>query len=218
MQSNSPWPHIVVEDFLSKEDFKLLSAHPTTHVKATERQSLLNNKVFADGSVVAQDLSKAVILGLHDRYHARSMDWLRHLAPKKVPLFEYADYELVITGKDCKFRIHDDSWDKLLSIVVYLAPEKNTGTIVYDNMEGRNPTVIEWKQNRALVFARREGQTWHAYKGDGINNRLALIYNLMTSNRRGVYRAEGTNYSLARARKHLGKIGKLFGQKRVLPD
>lgn len=213
----SPWPYILVDDFLTPDDFARLSAHPVAHVKATERESLLNNQVHADGRIVANDLSKEFIAALHERYHERSMEWLKQLAPKKVPLYEYADYELVITGSQCKFPIHDDTWDKLLSIVVYLAPEENAGTIVYDNRKGNNPTNVAWKQNRALIFSRREGRTWHGYKGDGRNNRLALVYNLMTNDIRGVYKAEGISYTMTRARKRLESLAKLVGRKKYRP-
>lgn len=215
--TTSPWPYIVVDNFLATEDFKALSDRPISHVKPLERESLLSNEVHADGRIVAKHMPQGLVARIHAHCHERSLGWLNHLAPAKMPLYEYADYELVITGANCKFPIHADTWDKLLSIVVYLAPQQNAGTIVYDNRHGRNPINIEWKQNRALIFSRQEGKTWHGYKGDGKNNRLALVYNLMTSDRRGVYQAEGLSYEAMQLKRYVGKLGNLFGHRKARP-
>ena len=44
------------------------------------------------------------------------------------------------------------------------------------------------KKNRAL-FSRTEN-TPHSYKSDGVSNRVTLIYNLMTTDIKGVYKIE----------------------------
>ena len=50
--------------------------------------------------------------------------------------------------------------------------------------------MIEWKQNRGVFFSRTERETWHSYEGDGISNRVALVYNLMTNNIKKVFEIE----------------------------
>ena len=85
---------------------------------------------------------------------------------------------LVFTGKLYKFPIHEDSANKLLSVVVYLYPKLNTGTILYSDQSGNDKTIIEWVPNRALIFSREEGVTWHSYEGNGISTRYALVANL----------------------------------------
>ena len=56
--------------------------------------------------------------------------------------------------------------------------------------KGSEKKTIEWKPNRAVFFSRKENETWHSYEGDGLNNRVALVYNLMTKRIREVYKAE----------------------------
>ena len=73
--------------------------------------------------------------------------------------------------------IDERSRDKLLSVVIYIAPENNEGTWLYENQSGKNPKQIEWIPNRAFVFSRND-HTWHSYKADGKQNRLTLVYNL----------------------------------------
>ena len=84
------------------------------------------------------------------------------------------------TNKNSKFPIHDDAPNKLLSGVIFLYPQDNKGTIFYNNKSGEGKTEIDWKINRAVFFSRKERETWHSYEGDKKNDRIALVYNLMT--------------------------------------
>jgi hypothetical protein len=204
------WKHLVIDDFLMPDDFEALSDREIASSPPDKVVSLRENRVHADGRIVAHGLDAAFLQRLQSRYHQRSMDILRDLAPEKVKLYEYSWYELNITGSRCSFPIHDDVPRKLLSMVVYLKPEKNTGTLLYASKSDTSPVEVPWKPNRALIFSRIDQTTWHAYQGDGQNNRLALVYNLMTSDIRGVYRAEGKSYlgyQLNRARQLAEKIG-----------
>ena len=40
--------------------------------------------------------------------------------------------------------------------MIYLRPEKNSGTIFYKNKIGDEKKEVEWKQNRAVFFSRKE--------------------------------------------------------------
>ena len=68
---------------------------------------------------------------------------------------------------------------KQVIIRSYLSsPRKNSGTfftmtkkVQKNNYSGK---LIE------LYFSRKEKETWHSYEGDGLNDRIALVYNLMT--------------------------------------
>ena len=123
-------------------------------------------------------------------YNHKALELLQQLNPKKVDLFEFAEFNIIETGADYKFPIHDDTPNKLLSGVIYLKPNKNSGTIFYDNKKGDGKREIEWKPNRAVFFSRSEKQTWHSYEGDGISNRFALVFNLMTNDIKGVCKAD----------------------------
>ena len=95
-------------------------------------------------------------------------------------MFSYSDFSIVKTNKNSKFPIHDDAPNKLLSGVIFLYPQDNKGTIFYNNKSGEGKTEIDWKINRAVFFLRKERETWHSYEGDKKNDRIALVYNLMT--------------------------------------
>ena len=122
------------------------------------------------------------------------MDILNELYPEKVNLYDYSEFHIIETGSNYKFPIHDDTPNKLLSGVIYLKPEKNTGTLFYKNKKGDDKKEIEWKQNRGVFFSRSEKKTWHSYEGDRNSNRIALVYNLMTTNIKEVSKIEKVSF------------------------
>ncbi len=60
--------------------------------------------------------------------------------------------------------------------------------------------LLTGKLIKLFFFSRTEGQTWHSYEGDKISNRIVLVYNLMTSKIKDVYRIEKENYFLGKFR------------------
>ena len=70
--------------------------------------------------------------------------FLEELSPKKKDLYEFTEFHLVEIGKDFQFPIHDDIPNKLLSGVIYIKPEKNSGTYFFDTKKGDGKKEIEW--------------------------------------------------------------------------
>ena len=164
----------IFDNFLNETCFKYLSS---LKLKKTNPDEVLNyqNKIYSNGDIVHSCISPEILKNLQDSCHEIAIKILDELAPKKTV-------------------------NKLLSGVIYLKPESNTGTIIYKNKKGENPNEIKWKKNRALFFSRTEETSWHNYKGDGKNNRIVLVYNLMTTNTKAVCKLEGINYNLIRLR------------------
>lgn len=192
----------IIDDFLRKDDFNNLLSVRLQDIQNNEI-NIYHNKIFRDGSVELDCLDKIFINKLFNNYHDKAIKILNELNPKKVPLYEYSEFSLINTGANYKFPIHRDNPDKLLSGVIYLSPKINTGTILYENKYGKNKKVIEWKQNRALFFSRTESNSYHSYEGNKLNNRLALVYNLMTTDIKSVCRIEGVNYQKVRIREFI---------------
>ena len=121
--------------------------------------TVYHNEINNDGiikSVIDKDLLKRI----HKNYHFQAIKVLEELCPQKLKLYEYSDFTIIITRKDSKFPIHDDTPNKLLSGVVYLLPENNSGTVFYDDKNGEGKTEMGWKQNRAVFFSRKEKTTF----------------------------------------------------------
>jgi len=181
------WPKYVVKDDFLKEDHFNIIKNIQFDTKPDE-WDIYKHKIYNDGKIEIDflsstgkegksPLSEDNIREIHNSYHEQMMSWLKELAPEKVKHYWYSELNIVNNGKDYVFPIHSDSRDKLLSAVIFIAPEINEGTWLYDDKKGSNPRQIEWLPNRNFVFCRND-HTWHSYKADGKQNRLTLVYNL----------------------------------------
>ncbi len=181
------WPKYIVKDnFLNEEHFNLIK-NISFDTKQDE-WDIYKHKIYNDGKTEiifasssnkkrTSPLSEENIKNISDTYHDYMINCLKELAPEKLQHYWYTELNVVNNGKDYLFPIHSDSRDKLLSVVIYISPEKNEGTWLYEDKNGKNAKQVDWKTNRAFIFSRTDN-TWHSYKADGINNRLALVYNL----------------------------------------
>ena len=106
----------------------------------------------------------------------RSLEMLNKLNPTQAHLYDYSELQIASTHKDTVYRMHTDNPDKLLTLVVYLKPENNTGTVMALDKKGPDLKTVEWKQNRAFIFSANQTTTWHRWQGDKLSTRHVLIY------------------------------------------
>ena len=182
-----------IENFLKEDDFnKLISSHLVEVPKDSIK--IFHNKIDKNNNILENSFETSFLKLLHKNYHQKAFDILKELNLEKSKLYDYSDFSIVITGKNYKFPIHDDTPNKLLSGVIYLYPKKNVGTIFYSTKKGDSKKVVDWKQNLGIFFSRIEKETWHSYEGDNVSNRMALVYNLMTNRIKEVYKIENKSY------------------------
>jgi hypothetical protein len=193
------WKHVIIDDFLSKEHFdycvKTFDTNlddPAVLDKSTRKgkKSVAHTYAFKNGGIKQKSkfvgniktdkFSEQTLLEMHNIYTPKLLEILKELAPEKVKDYDHALMIFTLSPKDSVYGKHTDIQDKLLSTVIYLKPENNTGTILYEHINDPNPQTVEWKQNRALIFSRTD-ETWHSYEGDKINDRYVLVYNLMSA-------------------------------------
>lgn len=169
------WKHVIIDDFLSKEHFDYINNAFESKVMTLVDESRL--EIHSEDESVSHKITKELVREMYDAYIPRLLEVLKELSPEKVEQYNHARINFVVVPKDYMFPMHTDSENKLLSVVVYLKPEKNAGTILYENKDGANPIRVKWKQNRAFIFS-RTNETWHAFHGDGINPRYTLVISL----------------------------------------
>ena len=186
----------IFDNFLKKEDLEILENLDFPFVKFDELK-IFHSKISENFIFSSEFLPEKILKRFNENYHYKALDLLKSLCPEKVKLYDYSEFSLILTGKNYKFPIHDDTPNKLLSGVIYINPEKNNGTTFYETQNGNNSNQIEWKKNRAVFFSRRERETWHSYEGDGLNTRVALVYNLMTNDIKSVCKIEKKNFFLS---------------------
>ena len=185
----------IIDNFLLKTDFIEL-CQLVLKKTSQEEINVYHNSINKNGVIINECIENKTLLRLQKNYHKKAIQILDELNHEKTKLYEYSEFHIIETGKNYKFPIHDDTPNKLLSGVIYLKPEKNVGTLFYDNKIGTNKKEINWLQNRAVFFSRAEKKTWHSYEGDKISNRIALVYNLMTTDIKAICKIEKKSYCL----------------------
>tara|TARA_Y100001958_G_C21151993_1_gene487938 strand:+ start:289 stop:930 length:642 start_codon:yes stop_codon:yes gene_type:complete len=190
-----------IDNFLNASDFSELSNY-ARNLSINEDITVYHNEIDEKNNIIESSIDKDLLIKINKNYFSKALEILKELNPEKAKLFCYSDFTIIKTKKNSKFPIHDDTPNKLLSGVVYLYPDHNTGTIFYSNKSGENETKVDWKVNRAVFFSRKERETWHSYEADKDNDRIALVYNLMTneSNIKDVCKIEKKNYLLCKLR------------------
>ena len=194
----------IFDNFLNDKDFQDLICY-AQNLKINREIHVFHNEIETNDNIINSSIDHNLLLRLNKNYLQKAKKILEELNQDKAKLIDYSDFTIIRTNKNAKFPIHDDNVNKLLSGVIYLFPEKNTGTIFYNSKKGDNKTIIDWKPNRAVFFSRKERETWHSYEGDGVNDRIALVYNLMTfkKNIKKVLEIEKKNYFYSNLRFNL---------------
>ena len=191
----------IFDDFLEAEDLKELSIY-AKNLNNDGDVHVFHNEIDLNNKILNASIDKDLLIRLNKKYLEKGISILKELNQEKVSLVDYSDFTIIKTKKNKKFPIHDDTFNKLLSGVVYLYPENNIGTIFYNTKNGKDKNVIGWKINRAVFFSRIERETWHSYEADNANDRITLIFNLMTNekNLKKVLDIEKKNYFIGKLR------------------
>ena len=164
---------IVEDNFFDVDDFLEIK----NYIKNTNIDYLEKEK-----SIILE-FNKEFRTKLKNKYQNKLINFLRKLNPQKEKIIDFIDLNYVISGEHFKYPIHNDAIHKLLSIVIYISPEKNHGTFIYNsNNENDLLKEINWKPNRAFIFSRKDKQTWHSYKSNYKDKRCTVIMNLCTKN------------------------------------
>ena len=204
----------IFDNFLDAEDLKELSIY-AKNLNNGQDIHVFHNEIDLNNKILHASIDKGLLIRLNKKYLEKGISILKELNEKKVSLIDYCDFSIIKTKKKIKFPIHDDTFNKLLSGVVYLYPEKNIGTIFYNTKDGKDKNVTEWKINRAVFFSRIERETWHSYEADNFNDRIALVFNLMTKekNLKKVLDIEKKNFFIGKLRYKINPfLYRLFGK------
>ena len=191
----------IIDNFLETEDLEELNIY-AKNLNNDQDVHVFHNEIDINNKILKASIDKGLLIRLNKKYLEKGISILKELNEEKVSLIDYSDFTIIKTKKKKKFPIHDDTFNKLLSGVIYLYPENNIGTIFYNTKNGKDKNVTEWKINRAVFFSRIERETWHSYEADSDNDRIALIFNLMTKekNMKKVLDIEKKNYFLGKLR------------------
>ena len=128
-----PFRHIVEDNFLKKEDFEKIKNRLRNLVDNSKfennKSGVIYNQArisFPDKKVIRESslLSNKELLDFCSRYVPKMLNHLKILSPNKINLFDTFSFQVSRTDKNIIYPIHDDSSEKLLSIV---------GVVIYDS-------------------------------------------------------------------------------------
>ena len=175
-----PWPWLQVDDAINdfgnlREDFKQYA--PIHNEETTGREGIM--------SVVMKREDKRLTPKLQE-FVANAETWL-HEHTKEI----LDNWQGLGVGRDTmpevqitrqlpspyRFPIHDESDQKYWSAVIYAQPDYGSGTGIYTGEKcDKRWGQCTWKPNRAFIFQRIAGKTWHDY--EGLPNESRVTVNL----------------------------------------
>ena len=85
--------------------------------------NIFHNEVD-DNGVILSTIDKKFVEKLYKNYHLKTLSILQELNYEKSQLYDYTDFTIIVTRKNAKFPIHDDTPNKLLSGVIYAFIQK----------------------------------------------------------------------------------------------
>jgi len=142
------WPYMVKDDYLSSDKFNSL----LDEVKDIK---------IKDGEVYRKFFSYDPTPEIGELIHKFTKK--RSEGPYQ-KLIHFA-----ITPANFSHAEHDEASFKIMSSIVYLAPEKNLGTTLVDYRKTPTEKVtLEWKPNRMMTFCGETDVTWHYYESTDV--------------------------------------------------
>lgn len=154
-----PWEHIVIDDFLPENQFQQFCKQAENFEPRNDESGVDRYYLDYDPFNIEHFIQKFS----NPKRNSGNFSKLIHFASMRKP-FEHA--------------IHTDADFKIMTAVLYLAPEKSIGTRLFNSLQEPVKT-IEWKPNRLLIFC-SNNNTWHDFMSIGI--RHTLNYFLVDTN------------------------------------
>ena len=172
LDSRSPWPHTVVEEVFSKNQYltvvdlsrRLLPAWDYTDSDKLKRMTCFDvNGRRANGATNDHDVVVGPLLtSTIENVFARA---LRHIGVCPIP--EHMMFQLDVMTPGYIYRMHNDVELKQASMIVYLG-EVGRGTVLHDTKPPHRPVVeVPYRPNTAALFKRFD-QSYHSINQEGI--------------------------------------------------
>ena len=181
-----PWTYIVIDNFFERDDLEVvrndLIGLSDTVSESPDMFGDAVSMVGREWKYVAETKRDSMWLD----YHITIAPYMERLNEEFL-LEHFPNHRLYdqikfmsstqIVQAGMKYPTHVDAARKVMSTVVYIAGN-GRGTYIHDH-NGNVVREIEWKINRAVVFAPLDGVTWHSYEADGMTNRTTLLHNIV---------------------------------------
>lgn len=213
VRSAHQWPHVITDNFFTDIDFQRINEMFGEHSPQTPRSDqyglrfvkkfrFFNEAIDVEKLAAQLPVTEDLVDPCSDIYNEGERIFkavlpfaescLARLYPEKLKLFEFAQFQLVECAPNFQYRAHEDAIWKILSIVVFISPTKNEGTIMLKSSDPNSAIGnVEWRKNRAFIFSRIPGITWHRYRASaGQLPRRTVVFNLCTTQKEALIEIE----------------------------
>jgi len=195
-----PWHHCTIDNFFPEEIYKRISSHYKDITKLSDtyfypdkqtkyyfstHKPLRVDDINLDADLEEVKKSFENMLGDFPELIQEFMDdnfTLFQGIHAKLGYREMFDrmflHGIQMQPPEYLYHIHDEAKEKYMSLVTYIAPQKNFGTMLYESEDTpyEEPYKhVEWKPNRAFIFSGSKQTTYHAFKTNKFNHRQTYV-------------------------------------------
>jgi hypothetical protein len=204
-----PWRHIVLEDFLLPEHFTRLREiakaiqKDSLNLKNDQKKDkiLLSTIYDKDGNQITEYYLKydrdrdRSIQDLNKFFDVSDLDFYNTYYDEVVSIMTFLDmdssryekierihFDVQTVVPDYVHKVHSDRSVKLISIVIYLDPEDNVGTLLHETEDSvgiENP----WVLNGGTAFIPSGKNSLHSFRSNGLTYRTTFNINLYIKNK-----------------------------------
>ena len=107
----------VIDNFLSQKHLDSLNNLKLNKINSNEVK-VYHNKINNEKIFENKCINETLLLELQKTYHQVALNILKEINPKKKDLYDYSEFQIIESGSNFVFPIHDDTPNKLLSGVI----------------------------------------------------------------------------------------------------
>jgi len=152
-ESNEPWKHWIIDDFLNQKQVKILQDFSADYIREhnTEKRFELDHLQGKERKVLLSAIKQM----------PKVVQSFNYQPPRKYKKL-YPLGHLAVNPAGFSWHPHTDYITKIWTFVTYIGPVNSIGTYLMSNKAEADKIEIPWKPGRCLVFAGSD-DTWHSY-------------------------------------------------------
>jgi hypothetical protein len=180
---NDPYPYIVVDDLIDADLFQEIKSVGDflANRDFTGESSLENNEIsgYIDDIRTVFPMDDALVEKIDglsktlEEHSDKLLDLFPHTAERRKLGFTVDRPRFIVQEADVQGYIHIEHPSKILSLVLYLSPDENLGTQLY-NSNYTLADTIGWKPNRAFLMCDNQVDSLHSVKS--LKQRVVLAF------------------------------------------
>ena len=175
-----PWPHQEIVQVADPTEFEQIKSIYPILVEAVKQNPQVEtgfnlNQLSSLG--ISYDVVE-LLVSLADQFLEIVEDILiKYPNARRSDTGYFCTPRIIITAPQGVNPIHDEAYDKSISMILYVAPDKSLGTSFFrDNDPDTFVKYAKWAPNCASLFCGEELKTWHGSQSMGNEYRMIVAF------------------------------------------